>query len=320
MSYSQAVRTSLAAQDPSEGCCQAALLGGLLAIAGRRRDDGLILELETAAVARQAFRLAKTRWAATPHLLPGGHPYKVTLGNAAAFDGPLDAARARGIRKVCCRRAWLRGAFMAGGSLTRPEHGYHLEFVGPDDAMSVVQAHLAKEEIRSGRDERRVYVKAAEDIVAFLSTVGASPERMAYEQVLMGRDLKNRVQRAVNCETANLSRTVEAAGRQVALIQAMQTTGCLQDLPSEVRQTAELRLENPYATLTDLAALHEPPISKSAVNHRLRAINRAGTRVAVDLGRSGVPGGHDGREGGQSGGLGTENTGPQAHGQGAAVE
>lgn len=281
MSYSQAVRTSLAAQDPAEVCCQAALLGGVLAVAGRRRDEGMILELETAAVARQAFRLAKARWGAVPHLLQGSHPYKVTLGSPASFDGPLDSAQARAIRKMCCRRAWLRGAFMAGGSLTRPEHGYHLEFVGPDEAMGVVQAHLGKEDIRSGRDDRRVYVKAAEDIVAFLSVVGAARERMAYEQVLMGRDLKNRVQRAVNCETANLSRTVEASQRQVALIEALFGAGIMQGLPAEVRETAELRLENPYATLADLAALHDPPVSKSAVNHRLRAIFRAGAHFGA---------------------------------------
>lgn len=280
MSYSQAVRTSLAAQDPADACCQAALLGGLLAVAGRRRDDGLVLEVETAAVARQAFRLAKARWAATPHLLQGSHPYKVTLGALDGFDGPLDAPAALAIRRSCCRRAWLRGAFLAGGSLTRPEHGYHLEFVGADDVMSVVQAHLAREGVRTGRDERRVYVKAAEDIVAFLSLVGAATERMAYEQVLMGRDLKNRVQREVNCETANLSRTVEASQRQVALIQALFDAGIMERLPAEVRETALLRLDNPYATLSDLAALHCPPVSKSAVNHRLRAIHRAGAGLA----------------------------------------
>lgn len=276
MSYSQAVRTSLAARDPAEPCCQAALLGGLLAIAGHRREDGLVLELETAAVARQAFRLAKARWAATPHLLQGGHPYKVTLGSSSGFDGPLDAHGAAGIARTCCRRAWLRGVFLAGGSLTRPEHGYHLEFVGRDEVMDVVQAHLAREDVRTGRDMRRVYVKSAEDIVAFLSLVGAVAERMAYEQVLVGRDLKNRVQRAVNCETANLSRTVEASQRQVTLIQALFEAGIMERLPAEVRQTAVLRLENPYATLADLAALHDPPVSKSAVNHRLRAIGRAG--------------------------------------------
>ncbi|MBM3266223.1 MAG: DNA-binding protein WhiA [Candidatus Sericytochromatia bacterium] len=269
MSYSQAVRTSLAAHDPETTCCRAALLGGLLAVGGRRRPEGLALEVETAAVARLAFRLARARGDLVPHLAHGGHPYRVTLGDAAdrAASGPG--------RKTCCRRAWLRGAFLAGGSLTRPEHGYHLEFSGPEEAMAQVSALLAHDGIRAGRDERRMYVKAAEDIVAFLSAVGATAERLAYEQVLMGRDLKNRVQRAVNCETANLSRTVDASRRQVALIEGLIGAGMLDLLPSEVQATARLRLDHPFATLADLADLHDPPVSKSAVNHRLRALFRA---------------------------------------------
>jgi DNA-binding transcriptional regulator WhiA len=272
LSYSQAIRTSLAAQDPAAECCRSALLGGLSAVAGHLRPDGFMLEVETAAVARQAFRLWKLRPGSAPHLVSGGHRYRVVL------DGQLPGGDPGLYRKTCCRRTWLRGAFLAGGSLTRPGHGYHLEFTGPDAVMSGVQTLLSREGIKTGRDERRVYVKAAEDIVAFLAVVGAIAERLAYEQVLLGRDLKNRVQRTVNCETANLSRTVEAAQRQVAQIEELIGSGALDRLPAEIQATAWLRVANPYATLSDLAALHDPPISKSAVNHRIRAITQAGQR------------------------------------------
>ncbi|MBI6546333.1 MAG: DNA-binding protein WhiA, partial [Cyanobacteria bacterium NC_groundwater_1444_Ag_S-0.65um_54_12] len=214
MSYSQAVRTSIAAQDPVTPCCRIALLVALLAFAGRTTAESYCLEVENAAVARQAFRVAKAMGDSAPRLVHSSHPYQVALTMVppllaeAIHSAKLE--RTKFLRRTCCRRTWLKGAFLACGSLTRPEHGYHLEFSASGNLVLIIQDLLLKEGIRARRDERRSYIKAAEDIVAFLSLIGAVAIRLTYEQVLMGRDLKNQVQRAVNCDTANLDRTVEA--------------------------------------------------------------------------------------------------------------
>ncbi|MNY09009.1 putative sporulation transcription regulator WhiA [compost metagenome] len=115
-------------------------------------------------------------------------------------------------------------------------------------------------------------MKKSEDIATFLTLVGAVPALLALEELLISRDLKNNVQRAVNCETANLDRTVSTAQEQIARIETLEHTGRLKALPPELVETAKIRRENPFASLAQLAELHSPPLSKSAINHRLRKI------------------------------------------------
>ena len=181
------------------------------------------------------------------------------------------------LEEDCCRSAFLRGAFLAGGSVTDPDKRYHLELVTSHRAVSrEVYALLLdmgfspKEAERSGSSV--LYFKQSDAIEDFLTTMGAPVSAMHIMQAKVEKDLRNSVNRRVNCETANLTKVVDAAQEQVAAIERLMRSGQWDALPDKLRQTAYLRRDNPEATLQELAEMCQPPVSKSAVNHRLRKL------------------------------------------------
>lgn len=297
MSFSQDVRSHLAHADIEKECCRKALLLALLSVCASAQGDPdheacLILSVENGAVARLLFRLVKPAFGVTPLLhgpeAPGRGTYRLVLPipeEGFAEDMSLGELQ-RGIRKrSCCRRAFLRGAFLGCGSIVDPERAYHLEFTAPAEVTEWITALLAREGIKAGHYQRSghvpwtAYVKRSEDIATFLTMVGAVPALLALEELLISRDLKNNVQRAVNCETANLDRTVSTAQAQIASIQALNERGALRDLSEELLETAHLRLQHPFASLAQLAELHAMPLSKSAINHRLRKLSLLAERA-----------------------------------------
>jgi DNA-binding protein WhiA len=302
LSFSQDARTQLANLPPSKPCCERALLLALFSVCGKDAAlmDGepcLALAVDNAAVARLLFRLAKNAFSTQPHLAsPGsgkGQAYRLFIPlSEEGFGGELSMNDLeRQIRKrSCCRRAFLRGAFLGCGSVVDPERAYHLEFTAPGDVSVWIVDLLDAEGIRAGNYQRSgsgqwtAYVKKSEDITTFLTMIGAVQALLQFEEVLISRDLKNNVQRTVNCETANLERTVTTAQAQITHLTALQSTGRLVELPSELQETAMLRIEHPYASLAQLADLHEPPLSKSAINHRLRRLLQVPVADSADVG------------------------------------
>ncbi len=177
----------------------------------------------------------------------------------------------------CCRVAFARGAFLAGGSVTDPEKRYHLELTTTHqkvaretDALLLELGYGAKLTSRGGNCV--LYFKQSELIEDFLTMLGAPVCAMDVMQAKMEKDLRNGVNRRVNCETANLTKVVDAAQEQIAAIRRLQQAGGLETLPEKLRQSAQLRLENPEATLQELADMQTPPVSKSAINHRMRKL------------------------------------------------
>ena len=177
----------------------------------------------------------------------------------------------------CCRVAFARGAFLAGGSVTDPEKRYHLELTTTHqkvaretDALLLELGYGAKLTSRGGNCV--LYFKQSELIEDFLTMLGAPVCAMDVMQAKMEKDLRNGVNRRVNCETANLTKVVDAAQEQIAAIRRLQRAGGLEALPEKLRQSAQLRLENPEATLQELADMQTPPVSKSAINHRMRKL------------------------------------------------
>ena len=181
------------------------------------------------------------------------------------------------LEDACCRTAFVRGAFLAGGSVTDPEKRYHLELTTTHqkvaremDALLLDMDYEAKLTGRGGSTV--LYFKQSEIIADFLTLLGAPVCAMDVMQAKMEKDLRNGVNRRVNCETANLTKVVDAAQEQIAAIRHLEQQGLLQTLPEKLRQSAQLRMDNPEATLQELADMMTPPVSKSAMNHRMRKL------------------------------------------------
>ena len=173
--------------------------------------------------------------------------------------------------------AYLRGAFLAGGSVTDPAKRYHLELttshykVSRETCALLLDAGFSPKETTRGGNSI-LYFKQSNLIEDFLTAIGAPVCAMGVMEAKVEKDLRNGVNRRVNCETANLTKVVDASMEQVAAIRKLQKRGQLKDLPPKLRETAKLRLENPEATLQELAAMQDPPVSKSAMNHRMRKL------------------------------------------------
>ena len=181
------------------------------------------------------------------------------------------------LEEDCCRSAFLRGAFLAGGSVTDPDKRYHLELVTSHRSVSwevyallLDMGFLPKETQRSGSSV--LYFKQSDAIEDILTTMGAPVSAMHIMEAKVEKDLRNSVNRRVNCETANLTKVVDAAQEQVNAIERLMSSEQWAALPDKLRQTAQLRCDNPEATLQELAELSTPPVSKSAINHRLRKL------------------------------------------------
>ena len=173
--------------------------------------------------------------------------------------------------------AYLRGAFLAGGSVTDPTKRYHLEMttshykVSRETCALLIECGFSPKELTRGGNNI-LYFKQSDYIEDFLTAIGAQVSAMGVMEAKVEKDLRNGVNRRVNCETANLTKVVDASMGQMAAIRALEEAGELDKLPGKLRETALLRKENPEATLQELAAMLEPPITKSAINHRMRKL------------------------------------------------
>lgn len=176
-----------------------------------------------------------------------------------------------------CRAAFLRGAFLAGGSVTDPMKGYHLELATSHYHVGRELPALLREAGFEPKQTRRkgnhvAYFKHSDHIEDFLTYLGAPVSAMAVMSAKIERDLRGSVNRQVNCDSANLDKTVAAAREQLAAIGRLRESGRLDALPDKLREAARLRMENPELNLGQLGALCDPPVSKSALNHRMRKL------------------------------------------------
>lgn len=188
------------------------------------------------------------------------------------------------LKKDCCRRAYIRGAYLAIGSMSDPEKGYHLEFVCEKPLQaSYIQDVLRRFGIDAKIILRKkyhvVYIKEGEAIVDVLNLMGAHKALMELENTRIVKDVRNSINRRVNCETANIAKTISAATKQVEDIIFLRDNYGLEKLPDNLLQMARLRLEYQDASLIELANLSEPPIGKSGVNHRLRKLSELAERL-----------------------------------------
>lgn len=175
-------------------------------------------------------------------------------------------------------KSLIRGIFLGSGTVNNPENKYHLEFIlsTQENAKIIEKMLMIYAQINTKELERKkgysLYIKDGEQISNILALVGANSAVLKFEQIRVLRDMKNNINRQVNCETANISKTIDAAVRQIEKINQLKREKKFEKLPENLKQIANLRLENPDATLTQLGQMLDEPIGKSGVNHRLNQI------------------------------------------------
>ena len=182
------------------------------------------------------------------------------------------------IQSLCCKRAFIRGAFLAAGSVSDPEKSYHFEIVCETEEKArrlqeMIGDFGVSAKITLRKKSFVLYVKEGSQIVDLLNVMEAHAALMDYENVRILKEMRNSVNRQVNCETANLGKTISAAVKQIEDIRYIQRNLGFAKLPENLAEMAELRLEQPEATLKELGEMLHPPVGKSGVNHRLRKLS-----------------------------------------------
>jgi len=308
MSFTAEVKEELARVEPRGECCPRAELSALLRVEGTLHYSGggrvrLEVATETTPVARRIVKLLhgvydlKTEITVRRSVLHKSNNYLITVIDQTALMpaliglGIVDAGRtplyhvpAWLVKKECCAVAYLRGAFLGGGFVADPHGDFHFELTAEDETIAAdLAALMARFDIHARTMTRRgsyaVYLKGAEPIVTFLALAGAHSALLRTEDVRILKEMRNDVNRLVNAETANLQKTATAAAEQVAAVKRLQATRGLDRLPPALQEIAYLRLEYPDLSLRELGEQADPPLSKSAVYHRVRRLEElAGDR------------------------------------------
>lgn len=317
MSFSAGVKNELCRIDIQENCCLLSELAGVILVGAAdgkgsdEKDSNIRIITENASFARRVFSIIKKLYDIHPEIIiRKNYKFKkhvsYILVITSAFGGKriLDDLETVAyefnieresdiswesdevLNKSCCRRAFLRGAFLAGGSISDPEKNYHLEITSHSSkTASLICKAAFWFELNAKVVERKgnfvIYLKEGENLVDFLNIIGAHSALLDLENVRILKGMRNDVNRIVNCETANLEKTVNASVRQIENIKYIQENMGFDNLSDNLREIAELRLKYGDANLKELGEYLCPPVGKSGVNHRLRKLEM----IAEDLRR-----------------------------------
>ena len=293
VSFSAAAKEEICRSLPQKQCCALAECFGILLYCNSFSADGIKIITESREFAyilpklfKKAFDLSFDSY---PSLASPGKlvfqiwdPEKVeTIMDAYGFDmGQTLSVHVNYpvVEEECCKVSFLRGAFLAGGSVTDPEKGYHMELATTHQSVARQTCVLVREvmqfppktALRSGG--LVLYLKQSEQISDFLTCLGAPVAAMGIMEARLEKELNNKVNRRCNCDEANTSKVVEAAQEQLAAIRILRETEAFEKLPPKMKQAAVVREENPFASLSELSALVEPPITKPAMNNRMKKL------------------------------------------------
>jgi len=308
MSFSEVTKNELARITGSAECCKKAELAALVKMDGTLHINGgrVYLDIRTynAAVARKTFSLFKELYDISAEVmvrrkvrLRKNNVYMVRvcssenmvkiladLGIVSESGALKESPPAALLSRDCCRRSYLRGLFLGGGSVNSPDRAYHLEITTNNlrharDIKRILKHFELSARISPRKNWYVVYLKESDQISRCLNLMGAHNALLDFESKRVYKEVRNRVNRLVNCETANLDKTVVAAMRQAEDIKLIQRLKGLNCLPDSLRQVAEARLRYPDASLRELGELMVPPVGKSGVNHRLRKLSEIAGRL-----------------------------------------
>ena len=304
MSFSSQVKEELSRQFHKSRHCQIAEIAAILSFAGKLEGTGsnmaLVVYTENLPLARKYFVLMKETFQVAAHIavrqniyLHKSRTFIISISGEKEVQKILQAVKWRSgknedirpeglvnrmlVQKFCCRRSFIRGAFLSAGSMSDPEKSYHFEVVctGEEKArqlMEMMNSFGMDAKVVMRKKNHVVYLKEGAQIVDMLNIMEAHVSLLNLENVRIMKEMRNSVNRQVNCETANINKTVSAAVKQLEDINYIKNTKGLESLPENLREIALVRLEYPQAPLKELGAYLEPAVGKSGVNHRLRRL------------------------------------------------
>ncbi len=286
MSFSAKIKEELAKHISPARHCQIAELSAILHFCGQYGmcSDGSLtigFQTENESVIRKCFTLLKKTYNIDAGVVIDGGTKEKLIAKFGVLSEPVDALL---IKNACCRRSFLRGAFLCCGSMSAPEKGYHLEFVCAHEKQAeqlkeIITQFDIEAKIVSRKKYFVVYLKEGAGIVDLLNVMEAHVALMELENLRIVKEVRNSINRRVNCEAANISKTVHASARQVEDIEYIKEHYGFLRLPDNLREVAEVRLEYPDAALKELGQYLNPPVGKSGVNHRLRKLSELADRL-----------------------------------------
>ena len=316
MSFSGNVKEELSEHWSSARHCQIAELAAILGLCGSiiinsRNEYRVKVHTENKAVARKVFTLIKKTFNIESDISIRRNIQKQSVSYSVVVKQHQDALRVLQavklidehldrfeevrivnpivVQQTCCKRAFIRGAFLAAGSMSDPKKAYHFEIVCAAEPMAeqireLMSSFSMDAKIVQRKKSYVVYLKEGSQIVDILNIMEAHVSLMELENVRILKEMRNTVNRKVNCETANLNKTVSAAVKQLEDITYLRDTIGLEKLSEGLEEVALARLSHPDASLKELGALLSPPVGKSGVNHRLRKLGDLAEKVRKEQG------------------------------------
>lgn len=312
MSFSARVKEELVDAYSNSRHCQIAEIAAILEFCGKvvKTDDGISIKIQTEnkSVIRKSFTLLKKAFNIYSSVLvrqgvPGKNlTYNLEVSSPKAVSDILHSLKLSGnnhnvllgssktssilLKNSCCKRAFLRGVYLASGSMSDPKKSYHLEFVCLNEEQAEQIINILSDFSLDAKMILRkkyfvVYIKEGEGIANLLNIIEAHVALMEFENYRILKEVRNSVNRRVNCEAANITKTVNAAARQIEDILYIRERQGLVSLPESLRETAEIRLNYPEASLTELGGMLHPPVGKSGVNHRLRKLTEIAEKLRM---------------------------------------
>lgn len=307
MSFSSMTKNELSRLPIEDRACAVAELAAIIKMNGAvqlnsKKGISLRFETENAAIARRIFSLLKTLYDTNVEVmvrrnrqLKKNNSYLIMVNSTKGTKKILQdvgiLTNKKGtsflidyktpkelIEDMSNKRAYIRGAFLGGGSISNPEKAYHLEFVTSseehaEELSQIINSFGLDSKIVARKGNYVVYLKEGQQIVDILNIMGAHQALLKFEDIRVFKDVRNNINRLVNCETANLGKTIEASIRQVESIEYIDKKIGIDKLPKNLQEIAKLRLQNREASLKELGTMLNPPVGKSGVNHRLRKID-----------------------------------------------
>lgn len=292
MSFSSDAKAELCAQRPDKKCCAVAESYGVLLYCNTFSAREIRIITASRDFAARLPKLFKRAFSLSFDVLPPEH----TTGKSSfvitepekikrifdAYGAEVNSTLSHHVNfgvleEDCCRASFIRGAFLAGGSVTDPEKRYHLELATPHHSVSRETYSVLIEMGFSPREAERggnslLYFKQADAIADFFTTIGATNTAMGIMTAKVEKDMRNTITRRVNCDSANADKVVNAAQEQLDAIRFIVKEYGIDSLPEPLKDAALLRIANPEASLSDLAKLSYPPVTKSCISHRLKKI------------------------------------------------